>query len=115
MKNLILITVASVVLVGCSNNPNASDYELCQAMSGDTFTSSAEAARMMQDRAQAGTATISSADCIAIAQGTAAGWQQKAANLNAAAQTYNQSIQPKPSTQTTCNPTLGGGFTCNQN
>ncbi|WP_260864679.1 hypothetical protein [Citrobacter sp. Marseille-Q6884] len=115
MKKLILIAATSVVLSGCANNPNASDYELCQAMSGDTFTSGSEAARMMQGREQAGTATLSPADCMAIAQGTAASWHQKAANLNAAAQSYNQNIQPKQSTKTTCTPTVGGGFTCNQN
>ncbi|EHB2726775.1 hypothetical protein JXH92_003661 [Salmonella enterica subsp. enterica serovar 4,[5],12:b:-] len=114
MKKLLLVVVASVVLAGCANNPNASDYELCQAMSGDTFTSGSEAAQMMQARIQAGTSTISAADCAAIAQSTAAGWQQKAANLNAASAAYNQSIQPKPVTQTTCNPTLNGGFTCTQ-
>lgn len=114
MKRLIMTVLMAVTLVDCANDPNASDYELCQAMSGDTFSSGSEAARMMQARQQAGTATIGAADCASIAQGTAAGWQQKAANLNAASAAYNESIQPKPSTQTVCNPTINGGMVCTQ-
>lgn len=114
MKRLICITLFLSALAGCSNNPDTSDYELCQAMSGDTFTSGSEAARMMQSRQLAGTATISPSDCAAIAQSTAAEWQQKAANLNAASASYNQAIQPRPVVQTTCTPAINGGFICNQ-
>ncbi|HDR2352142.1 TPA: hypothetical protein QCH58_003556 [Enterobacter asburiae] len=114
MKKIMIAAFLSVVMTGCANNPNASDYELCQAMSGDTFTSGSEAAQMMQARIQAGTSTVSAADCAAITQSTAAGWQQKAANLNAASAAYNQSIQPKPTLETNCNPTINGGFTCTQ-
>lgn len=34
MKRLIMTALMAVTLVGCANDPNASDYELCQAMSG---------------------------------------------------------------------------------
>lgn len=113
MKKLVM-AMTVVLMVGCANNPNASDYELCQAMSGDTFTSGSEAAQIMQSRFQAGTSTLSPADCASIAQSTAAGWQQKAANLNAASAAYNQQLQAAQPKQTVCNPNLGGGFTCNQ-
>lgn len=88
MKNLRLVVLAIMAvatLSGCSVNRNASDYELCQQMSGDTFYSGSDAAAVMQQRLQAGTSTLSPSDCAAIAQGTAAQYQQSAANLNAVA------------------------------
>lgn len=82
---LAVAIMAVSTLAGCSVNRNASDYEVCKALSGDTFYSASDAGQIMQERAANGTATISPADCAAIAQGESARWAGVSQNLNAMA------------------------------
>lgn len=116
MKKLVMVFVMGAVLSGCSVDRNASDYTLCQQMSGDTFYSGSDAASVMRQRLQNGTATISPEQCAQIAQQNAAQWQQSAANLTAASNAYNQQLQAQQvnsrPVNTTCNPTINGGMQC---
>lgn len=85
MKNLrlvVLAIVAASTLSGCAVNRNASDFEVCKALSGDTFYSAGDAAQIVQERTQAGTMSISPAQCYQIAQNTSAQWAATSANLN---------------------------------
>ncbi|EDK8707163.1 hypothetical protein GHH61_23540 [Salmonella enterica] len=88
MKNLRLVVLAIMavsILSGCAVNPNASDYEVCKALSGDTFYSASDAAQIMQQRAANGTATLSPSDCAAVAQGESARWAGVSQALNQSA------------------------------
>lgn len=101
MKPVLFVVIGAIavsMLSGCSVNRGASDLEVCKALSGDTFYSASDANQVIQERVNAGTMTISPAQCYQIAQQTSAQWAATSANLNQMAiqqQAIEASRQPQ--------------------
>ncbi|EMC1489654.1 hypothetical protein VAA96_004532 [Salmonella enterica] len=110
MKKLLVVVISAVVLTGCANVREMSDYELCQTMSGQTLNAYAagDAGKEAQERASRGAMTINPAQCAQIALVTGQQYQQAAANMNNALiqqQAIEAATQPQQ-----VNVTVNRGF-----